>query len=676
MSTYFFAIKPADEVIQMAIYTIGMNGSEIFNGWNKVEPKLHMELNSAGYLEFIDPLPNSTSEYAIQTDTYVVYEEGVPIFQGRPAESTRLYNNRVKQYIEGCYAYFNDSVVKPFVYQSSISYDDEGGAELSANDMLAYIISQHNAQVAQNRQIQLGTVTVTGTLYRKFNYEPCLQALSNLRDELGGYMVMSYSNDGYTAYLNWYSTLPNSTGQTVELGKNITDLSEKLAMSGVPTVLIPLGNEIEMIDEETPEQPADDTHILASDTTHLYLVGQRLTLCNRTDVNQGLDYLTNSLTEVLGYQCESKTFDAGSAMELLAMANAYWARKVLQIAFLDVDVADLHYASGYQVANDAIKFATNVSVSANKYVPAISATLPCSVMDIELDNAVKSISLGTLKRDDLSDTIKRDNDDRTATDDNLQEQIDNLDKAIGQGGGGSGGGSNVSYTPAVTSGVELGTLTIDQQPNKIYAPDGGVNCRYVPLVLASLSLDTFTPANMYAQCYINDEWYGSTAVTGIQITGGNIYVPEPSILYSNSVKIYDIVKKCTFSCAGRSFSGFAVFHITIPAHAAAMTSNRINNLTLQMRYLFGTNIANGYKCIAVSSFTPSVTNTNFAVSFNNVIGTTGSNYYTMAPATTEGIGGIMVDGNDASVDAQTGLLNISKESDADVDSAIDDILGA
>jgi hypothetical protein len=36
----------------------------------------------------------------------------------------------------------------------------------------------------------------------------------------------------------------------------------------------------------------------------------------------------------------------------------------------------------------------------------------------------------------------------------------------------------------------------------------------------------------------------------------------------------------------------------------------------------------------------------------------------------------MVDGNDASVDAQTGLLNISKESDADVDSAIDDILGA
>lgn len=204
---------------------------------------------------------------------------------------------------------------------------------------------------------------------------------------------------------------------------------------------------------------------------------------------------------------------------------------------------------------------------------------------------------------------------------------------------------------------------------------GGVNCRYVPLVLARLSLDTFSPAPMYAQCYINDTWYSSAEVTGIFITGGDIYVPEPSILYGNSVTIMDIVKECTFTCSGRSFSGFAVFHITIPAHTAAMTTNRINNLTLQMRYLFGTNIANGYKCIAVSSNTPSVTNTNFAVSFNNVIGTTGSNYYTMAPATTEGIGGIMVDGSDASVDAQTGLLNISKESDADVDSAIDDILG-
>ena len=656
----------------MAIYTINLNGVEIFNGWNKVEPKLHLELNAAGYLEFIDPMPNPTSEYAMLYDTYVVFEQGTPIFQGRPVESTRLYTKMVKHYIEGAYGYFNDSVVKPFVYNTqSISYDTDGGATLSASDMLAYIVGQHNAQVAQNRQIQVGTVTITGTLYRVYNYESCISALADLRDELGGYMFMTYSNDGLTAYLNWYDTLPYSTSQTVELGKNITDLSEKLVMNNVPTVLIPLGNTIEKIDEATPEQPADDTHILASDTANLYLVGQHLTLCNRTDVNQGLDYLTNSLTSVCGYQCETKTFDAGTAVELLAMANVYWARKILQTLFLDVDVADLHYAAGYQLTNDAIKFATNVSVICRQFSPAINTTLPCSVMDIDLDNAVKSITLGTLKRDDLSDTLKKDNDDRDYVDDDLQDQIDDLSQQIGQGGGG-GGVSNVSYTPDVTSGVQLGTLHADTNNYTIYAPDAGVNMRYVPLVLADLTVDITTiPQTYVASCYDYDgnRQTGGTPVS-IYIAGGDVYVPEPTIL-TNEVSVWRIVKNAEFRVGSITYTGFAVFTLKIPAHtAASMSSNIINNLTVTITYLIGWN-KDGWAFTAQSADFTSRTN---RIVFRQIIGTTGSHYYTMSPATTSGIGGVMVDGSDLSVDSQTGLISVGQDTDQDVYDDIDAIL--
>ena len=403
----------------MSIFSVKKNGTEIFSGRFLISPKMHLELNSAGYLEFDTTTGQAGYIEDIKTDTYKVYENGECIFSGRPTEITTKYNNKLHYYIEGAYGYFNDTVVAPLVYQSSIQYDKDGGAQMSAKQALQYIVSQHNAQVAENRRISVSTKAkdITGSVYRIFNFDKTMQCLSDLRDELGGLMYIEYINEKPS--LVWVSDLDTDTSQVVKLGKNILDLSRKIQCADLPSAILPVGPTIQSTDKV---EEVDDLHILNADTTHQYLVGQNLTLTNRTDVNNGSNIVKNVLYKDIGYQVEKVDFnDATSAQNLLYLCNEYLTRKVLQTMFINIDVADLHYASGYNTEG-IIHLATKLQVVADKYTPPIKTKLPGSCMDVELDNAIKKISIGTLQRNDLSSKLKKSTD---TTDTNTNDIADN-----------------------------------------------------------------------------------------------------------------------------------------------------------------------------------------------------------------------------------------------------------
>lgn len=419
----------------MSIFSVKKNGTEIFAGRFLIEPKLHLELNSAGYLEFDTTSGQAGYIEDVKTDTYTVYENSKCIFAGRPTEITTKYNNKLHYYVEGAYGYFNDTVVAPLVYQSAIAYDKDGGAQMSAKQALQYIVNQHNSQVESNRQISISTKTkdVTGTVYRTFNFDKTMQCLSDIRDELGGMMYIEYVNEKPS--LVWVSDLDTDTSQVVKLGKNILDLSRKIQCADLPSAVLPVGPTIQSTDNV---DEVDDLHILSADTAHQYLVGQNLTLTNRTDVNNGSNIVKNQLYNSIGYQVEKVDFnDATSAQNLLYLCNEYLTRKVLQTMFINIDVADLHYASGYDTEG-IIHFATNLQVVAEKYTPPINTKLPVSSMDVELDNAIKKISIGTLQKNDLSSKLKQSTDttdsntsdiaDNTNSIDDLQNQVaDNTD---------------------------------------------------------------------------------------------------------------------------------------------------------------------------------------------------------------------------------------------------------
>lgn len=431
----------------MSIFSVKRNGTEIFAGRFLISPKLHLELNSAGYLEFDTTSGQAGYIEDVKTDTYTVFEDNSCIFAGRPTEITTKYNNKLHYYIEGAYGYFNDTVVAPLVYQSAIAFDKDGGAQMSAKQALQYIVNQHNSQVADNRKISISTKTkdVTGTVYRVFNFDKTIQCLSDLRDELGGLMYIEYVNEKPS--LVWVSELETDTSQVVKLGKNILDLSRKIQCADLPSAVLPVGPTIQSTDSV---DEVDDLHILTADTAHQYLVGQNLTLTNRTDVNNGSNVVKNQLYNSIGYQVEKVDFnDATSAQNLLALCNEYLTRKVLQTMFINIDVADLHYASGYDTEG-IIHFATNLQVVAEKYTPPINTKLPVSSMDVELDNAIKKISIGTLQKNDLSSKLKKSTD---TTDTNTNDIADNtnsiedLQKQIDDFKDGGGGSVSFAYAP-------------------------------------------------------------------------------------------------------------------------------------------------------------------------------------------------------------------------------------
>lgn len=408
----------------MSIFSVKRNGTEIFAGRFLISPKLHLELNSAGYLEFDTTTGQAGYIEDVKTDTYTVYENNSCIFAGRPTEITTKYNNKLHYYVEGAYGYFNDTVVAPLVYQSSIQFDKDGGAQMSAKQALQYIVNQHNSQVADNRKISISTKTndVTGTVYRVFNFDKTMQCLSDLRDELGGLMYIEYVNEKPS--LVWVSELDTDTSQVVKLGKNILDLSRKIQCADLPSAVLPVGPTIQSTDSV---DEVDDLHILSADTAHQYLVGQNLTLTNRTDVNNGSNVVKNQLYNSIGYQVEKVDFnDATSAQNLLALCNEYLTRKVLQTMFINIDVADLHYASGY-ATEGIIHFATNLQVVAEKYTPPINTKLPVSSMDVELDNAIKKISIGTLQKNDLSSKLKKSTDTTDTNTKDIADNTNNLD---------------------------------------------------------------------------------------------------------------------------------------------------------------------------------------------------------------------------------------------------------
>ena len=77
----------------MSIFSVKKNGTEIFAGRFLISPKMHLELNSAGYLEFDTTTGQAGYIEDIKTDTYKVYENGECIFSGRPTEIRTKYNN-------------------------------------------------------------------------------------------------------------------------------------------------------------------------------------------------------------------------------------------------------------------------------------------------------------------------------------------------------------------------------------------------------------------------------------------------------------------------------------------------------------------------------------------------------------------------------------------------------
>ena len=190
------------------------------------------------YLSSIQPMAS----------TIVCKKDDLTVFEGRVLDDGTDFYNTHTWTCESCLAYLKDTMQPPFSYQGPL------------RGLLEQFLSVHNAAVEEKKRFSLGTVTVTDNnnyiSYSNSDYSVTMDAIQDkLIKTHGGYLQVRYTEDGKV--LDYLEDFPDRSLQTVEFGKNLTDVRITRDHTERVTVLIPLGAKLTETDEDGNETETD-----------------------------------------------------------------------------------------------------------------------------------------------------------------------------------------------------------------------------------------------------------------------------------------------------------------------------------------------------------------------------------------------------------------------------------
>ena len=219
-------------------------------------PKCKLQVNTVGEASFLIYASHPYYEKLHKMrSVFEILQDGQTIFRGRMTDDSRDFNNSLSVDLEGVMAYFNDSIIRPFVFPDSVQ-----GAAAASNVIeffLKWLIDEHNSQVQEFQRFKLGRVTVTDPnnyLSRAAtDYTKTWDILkSKLFDsELGGYLCIRYEEDGN--YIDYLKDFELTNIQRVEYGANLLDISSESDASAVCSAIIPLGAKHKEIDNASDD---------------------------------------------------------------------------------------------------------------------------------------------------------------------------------------------------------------------------------------------------------------------------------------------------------------------------------------------------------------------------------------------------------------------------------------
>lgn len=314
------------------MYTIYNNGALLFSpGFDEYTleaPTLTLEANKFGTLQFtIYPDHPQYSHIDKLTSTIEIFKDGVLYMQFRPVYSKRAFRNGVTYKCESILARLNDFQFRPFDYKTPDNYQGNTIAHF-----MQTVLDSYNGRlpVDSPRRVLLGNVTVTDpnnyVHYSSIDYLPHYEVLkTRLVDTHGGYFMERHTNGNtYIDYLR-EEDLPSAT-QPIRFGENMTDLFIETDSADTFSVLVPVGADVEYVDEYGNTQR------------------ERLTIA---DVNQGVDYLVNdTAVAIYGYRETSHRWpDVTVAANLKTKGEEYLAQNAVKFKqTVSVTAIDLHNA--------------------------------------------------------------------------------------------------------------------------------------------------------------------------------------------------------------------------------------------------------------------------------------------------------------------------------------------
>ena len=397
-----------------------------------VSPKLELELNKAGKFEF-SIYPNHPHYGLIRKMKSIisVYHNDTLVFRGRVLNSERGWINESKITCEGDLAFFNDSIIRPYDYISN--------GQITVSDFLAFIIGEHNSQVDGERQFKLGTVTVVDgdstndeNLISRSNseYSTAWETISkSLIEMLGGYLIVRHEADG--AYIDYLADINVLSSQTVEFGKNLTDVIKSVKGEDLYTGIIPLGAK----DEE----------------------GNRITIAS---VNGDLDYLVNEdQADIYGRIFKTMTWDdVTEPANLLTKAQSYLTSIGMLTETIELKAVDI---SPLNQDINSFRLGTKIRVHSSPH--GINETFTIEKLSIDLMKPESNkLTLGATRK-----TFTEQSGSTSSEIISIGQKVDSAIEQIGT--------IEVDITSKVASDIEISAESILQSVSEEYYAKGDVD---------------------------------------------------------------------------------------------------------------------------------------------------------------------------------------------------------
>ena len=333
--------------------------SEI-DDYRLLDVKLTMEANTAGNLQFsiLQQHPNTISLAKLKPEILVL-KNGLKYWKGRIVEDNLDMNNSRQIYCEGKLKVLEDTMIRPNIFNGT------------AAQVFTTYLNAHNSQVTGSQKLLVGTINVTGDVYRELkNYESTYSRIQDLVSSMGGYLRIRYETDG--DYLDWIEDFAETASQQIALGKNLLNLTQEVSAKKTFSACIPLG--AKLIDENGQQTE------------------KRLTV----ESIQGVDYVfdQSKVSEYgLRYAPASEVTwdDVTTASVLLTRAQSYLADKGIKLAMtLQLTALDLSYTD---TNIDSFNFCEYITV--NSEFHGISTEYLLSKIEIDITNPANTkITLG------------------------------------------------------------------------------------------------------------------------------------------------------------------------------------------------------------------------------------------------------------------------------------------
>lgn len=207
----------------------GVNRYALFTAANGADSVLRCEaefyLNEVDSAHVTLPETNRAALSLTQKNAVIVLEDdGDAVFIGDVALTKQEDSGEVHVDLDGALGWLGRICKAPFQVR-------EGDANSPVANFLSAIVTQYNASAGADRILQLGAVTVTGSVVLDHHdeYVTMLDLLGEVREQLGGYVYMDYASG--IPVLNYIAAPETADGQVLEFGRNVLTVVNQLDFS-------------------------------------------------------------------------------------------------------------------------------------------------------------------------------------------------------------------------------------------------------------------------------------------------------------------------------------------------------------------------------------------------------------------------------------------------------------